>query len=48
MKKAKKELHIIVSKNYSVFFYTSPPKDLLHLLKRRFGLDFEEKVVYCG
>jgi hypothetical protein len=43
----KKELHIIVSKN-SVFFYTNPPKDLLHLLKRRFGLNFEEKVLYCG
>jgi hypothetical protein len=43
---SKKELHIIVSKN-SIFFYTNPPKDLLHLLKR-FGLNFEERVVFCG
>jgi hypothetical protein len=46
MKKAKKELHIIVSKN-SVFFYANPPSELLMLLKK-FGLNFEEKVVYCG
>jgi hypothetical protein len=46
MKKAKKELHIIVSEN-SVFFYANPPKELIDLLKR-FGLDFEEKVVFCG
>jgi hypothetical protein len=43
----KKELNIIVSEN-SVFFYTNPPKELLHLLKRRFGLDFKKKVIYCG
>jgi hypothetical protein len=42
----KKELYIVVSEN-SVFFYTNPPKDLLDLL-RRIGLDFEEKVVFCG
>jgi hypothetical protein len=42
----KKELNIIVSEN-SVFFYTAPPKELLNLLKR-FGLDFDEKVVFCG
>ena len=42
----KKELNIIVSKN-SAFFYTNPPKELLNLLKR-FGLDFEEKVIHCG
>jgi hypothetical protein len=42
----KKELHIIVSKN-SAFFYTAPPKELLKLLKK-YGMAFEEKVVYCG
>ena len=42
----KKELNIIVSEN-SVFFYTNPPKELIDLLKR-FGLDFEERVVFCG
>jgi hypothetical protein len=45
-KTSKKELNIVVSKN-SAFFYTNPPRELLHLL-RRIGLDFEEKVVYCG
>jgi len=43
----KKELHIIVSKNYSVFFYTSPPRELLEML-RKLGISFEEKVIYCG
>jgi hypothetical protein len=42
----KKELHIIVSKN-SAFFYNNPPRELLEML-RRLGIDFEEKVVYCG
>jgi len=43
---SKKELHIIVSEN-SVFFYANPPSELLMLLKK-FGLNFEEKVIYCG
>jgi hypothetical protein len=42
----KKELNIIVSKN-SAFFYTNPPKELLNLL-RKLGLEFNEKVIYCG
>jgi hypothetical protein len=46
MKKAKKELNIIVSEN-SVFFYTNPPRELLEML-RKLGISFEEKVVYCG
>jgi hypothetical protein len=43
---SKKELHIVVSEN-SVFFYANPPSELLMLLKK-FGLNFEEKVVFCG
>ena len=43
----KKELNIVVSKN-SAFFYTNPPRELLELLKKKFGLNFEEKVVFCG
>jgi len=43
---SKKELHIIVSEN-SAFFYTNPPKELLNLL-RKLGLEFNEKVIYCG
>jgi hypothetical protein len=42
----KKEIYIVVSKN-SAFFYTNPPRELLELLKK-FGLNFEEKVVFCG
>jgi hypothetical protein len=43
----KKELNIVVSKN-SAFFHTNPPRELLNLLRERFGLDFEEKVIFCG
>jgi hypothetical protein len=42
----KKELYVIVSET-SAFFYTTPPRELLELLKK-YGLDFEEKAVFCG
>jgi hypothetical protein len=40
------EVNIIISQN-KAFFYTHPPKKLLKLL-RKYGLQFKEKVIYCG
>jgi hypothetical protein len=41
------DINIIVSPN-QVFFYTHPPKQLLKLLREKYGLRFRGKVVYCG
>jgi len=37
----------IILYNNIIFFYQKPPRKLLKLLKK-YGLDFEVKVVYCG
>jgi hypothetical protein len=41
------EVNIIISQN-KAFFYTHPPRKLLELLREKYGLQFKEKVIYCG
>jgi hypothetical protein len=39
------EVEVVISSN--VFFFTTPPRRLLELL-RELGLEFEEGVTWCG